>query len=128
MMLIVISSCSTPRKSEYQPTVRNRDCNSSSDKLLGKNATQQEQRLNDVTFNQCAKNESVANTPYEVKKSNMKKSSVSDALMYKCEVNVNGNNYATSNKIRENAKERVRKKCLRYENNDECLNIRCVGL
>lgn len=128
IVLITASSCSSIKNSKQTSILLNRDCNPTSARLSGKEYTQEEQQLNNVTFDQCSKNENTIKAPYEVNRIQPKSTIVSDALMYKCEVAVNGNNYAASNKIRNNAEKRVEKKCLSFEDHDDCSNVRCIEL
>ena len=127
-LLTVLFSCSSNKKSTKQSMLSNRDCNTESARFTGKDYVQKDNQLNSVAFDHCTKADTNNKQPYEVKRSQSKNPTVSNALMYKCEVVVNGNSYAVSNKVRSNAKDRVIKKCFTYEKSEACSDARCLGL
>lgn len=123
--LTLIVSCSSDIVSSKKSMLQNRDCNPDSARFSGKDYVQQNKQVNSVAFDHCTKSDTQTTSITAEKIIN---SNINGAIIHKCEVEVNGSNYAVSNKNLQSAKSKVLQKCQDQEHSDECFKVNCIAL
>jgi hypothetical protein len=127
LVFATLCACSTTKKNKSSNILLNRDCNPNSARLSGKNYVHEDERMNNTKFDQCPQAEDTSYQPYE-KRAKETSSSLVGTAIYKCEVEMDGTIFAATNKVMQNAKEKVIEQCQLLKKSKKCLKVKCIEL